>query len=57
MTDGQWGCKVVQTTPDPSSLGFAALLSKELRRGKDYSSICESEWTNDEKKFVTLSEG
>ena len=30
---------------------------KSVNRKFLYSSMCESEWTNDEKKFVTLSEG
>ena len=31
---GEMTMAPVQTTPNPSSLGFAALLCKELRRGK-----------------------
>ena len=31
------GIAQVQTTPNPSSLGFAAWLVQELRRGNDYT--------------------
>jgi hypothetical protein len=34
---GEMAKAPVQTTPGPSSLGFAALLCKELRKGKSGS--------------------